>query len=302
MNQLQQNILKTLLYYDIFTYPLKREEIFTYLPTNSVQADDLQRELSSLVREQMVRELQGYYVLRHREDAIVNRRLIMENSAHRLWKIARLMSSIIKRFPFVRAIFVSGDLSKNVSDQESDIDFFVVTSSDRLWIARSFLVLFKKVALLNRRKFFCINYFVTEARLEIQERDLYIASEIVHLKPLYNSQLYSEFMRCNSWVKEYFPHSAETINYVSKVDDRYSVLQKLLELPFLLDSATRLDRWIMEKMETIWKKRYPALSEDDRRRLFRCEPDVSTAHGGDFQTRVLSEYRTRLKAYGLLEE
>ncbi len=31
MNQLQQNILRTLLYYDIFSYPLKLQEIFIFL-------------------------------------------------------------------------------------------------------------------------------------------------------------------------------------------------------------------------------------------------------------------------------
>ena len=301
MNRLQQDILKTLLYYDIFSYPLKLSEISTLLPTNSLQPEQIRSELLVLERNNLVREHQGYYFLRNRDEGVIQRRQEMELHAHRLWKIARLMASLIRRFPFVRAIFVSGQLSKNVSDHGSDIDFFVVTGPNRLWIARACLVLFKKIVLLNQRKFFCVNYYLSQDTLEIPERDIYIATEIVHLKPLHNLPLYREFMRCNSWVKQYFPNYPETVNHDWQVNNGHSGLQKFLELPFLIHSAARLDRWIMKKMETIWKKRYPTLSDEDRRRLFRCEPHISTAHGGDFHTRVMSEYRTHLKAYGLVE-
>ncbi|MEE9187683.1 MAG: hypothetical protein V3U10_06535 [Bacteroidota bacterium] len=165
MNHLQQHIFKTMLYYDIFSYPLKLEEIFTYLPCNSVHTDDVRNELSSLIDEQLILEHQGYYFLRHRDRAIVDRRLNMELHAGRSWKIARFMTAIIKRFPFIRAVFVSGDLSINVSDDGSDIDFFVVTEHNRLWIARTLLVIFKKIVLLNRRKFFCNNYYLSETTL-----------------------------------------------------------------------------------------------------------------------------------------
>lgn len=290
-----------MLYYDIFSYPLKIEEIFTYLPGNSLHTDDVRNELSSLIDEQLILEHQGYYFLRNRDRAIVDRRLNMELHAGRSWKMARFMTAIIKRFPFIRAVFVSGDLSMNLSDDGSDIDFFVVTEQNRLWIARTLLVLFKKIVLLNRRKFFCINYYLSESTLEIPERDLYIATEIMHLKPLFNLRLYQQFLRSNSWVRQYFPNFEETSNGDWHVNDRNSIFQRLLELPFLHDNATRLDRWIMNKMIGVWEKRYPTLSADDRRRLFRCEPHVSTAHPGDFQTRVMSEYRIRLKEYGVAE-
>ncbi len=301
MNELQQNILSTLLYYDIFSYPLTLQEVFMFLPVNTVGRDEVRKELSDLKRRRIVREHHGYYVLASRDVALIRRRREMELRAHRLWKIARFMTSLIKCFPFVRAVFVSGDLSKNVSDKGSDIDFLVITRPKRLWITRACLVLFKKIALGNRRKFFCINYYLSEDALEIRERDVYVATEIAHLKPLHNYPMYAKFMRHNVWIKQYYPNYAERFENDWWVNDRASLLQKLLELPFLPAFANRFDYWLMKKMETIWKNRYPHLSDEDRCRLFRCEPHVSTAHGGDFQKKVMGRYRTRLRQYGLLE-
>ena len=301
MNTLQQHILKTLLYYDIFSYPLRPSEIFTFLTVNSVRLEDVEQGLLELKRRNLVDSQDDHYFLKHRDKNVVQRRKMMEGRARKAWKNARLMTSIMRRFPFVRAVLVSGDLSKNIAGEESDIDYFVITRPNRLWISRSLLVLFKKVFLLNRRKFFCINYFLAEDTLEVRERDIYVATEIAHLKPLYNARLYREFMRRNVWIKEYFPNFSDSRNGSWSVDDRKSFMQKVLELPFIFDYAHRVDRWLMRTMEKLWEKRYPMLSDDDRRRLFRCSPHVSTAHGGDFQRHVLKEYRERLSAYNLSE-
>src|SRR3972149_5244541 len=135
MKAIRDNILKTLLYYDIFSHPLNGDEIFTFLPENSVAKEN------------------------------VYKRLYKEQYSRKMWKAAWIATHVIKLFPFVRAVMVTGSLSKNSSDKSSDLDFMIITAPGRLWIARTLLMLFKKIFLFNSYKYFCINYFVTTDNL-----------------------------------------------------------------------------------------------------------------------------------------
>ena len=96
----------------------------------------------------------------------------------------------IKRFPFVRAVFLSGELSKNISSDDGDIDFMIVTEKNRLWICRTLLTFFKKIFLFNQKKYLCINYFVDEEHLHLPKKNIFTATEIAHVKPLFNFILF----------------------------------------------------------------------------------------------------------------
>ena len=61
--------------------------------------------------------------------------------------------------------------------------------------------------LLNSKKYFCVNYFIDEDHLEIEEKNRFTATEIATLLPIYNAQLYQRFYRANNWIKNYLPHS-----------------------------------------------------------------------------------------------
>ena len=80
------------------------------------------------------------------------------------------MTKFISKFPYVRAILLSGSISKGYMDKDSDVDYFIITQPNRLWVTRLLLMLFKKIFLFNSRKVFCINYFVDSEKLEIEEK------------------------------------------------------------------------------------------------------------------------------------
>src|SRR5690606_3777846 len=98
--------------------------------------------------------------------------------ANKFSDIARKKAKLISQFPFVRGVMASGSLSKGYADEKSDIDFFIITIPNRLWIARTLLVLYKRIFLLNSHKFFCVNYFVDEKHLGIEEKNLFTATEL----------------------------------------------------------------------------------------------------------------------------
>jgi hypothetical protein len=300
--QLQRAVLRVVVYYDIWQYPLSEPELHTFLPMNSVSYEEFRQIIRATGPGSDIGTNGGYYYLGIRGPSVVERRLEKEKHAGFLWHMARLSTHIIKRFPFVRAVFVSGDLSKNATGPGSDVDFFIITAPGRLWITRTLLILFKKIFLLNSKKYFCLNSFITEDHLEISERNLFLATEIAHLKPLYNSTLFRRYLEANDWIRSYFPNLDLTRLSFPGVNNRRSLLQQLFELPFHMLPARKIDTLLMSMMKRVWEKRYPHFDRAKRDRVFRSTPSESRAYVGDFQEKILLLYAEKCRSAGLETE
>ncbi|MFN0156679.1 MAG: hypothetical protein ACKVRP_01245 [Bacteroidota bacterium] len=299
MKHLNTEILKTLLYYDIWHHPLTARELFTFLPVNSMSFDEFHAHLQDPDRSPQILSHDGYYFVSEKSPEIIVHRKLKEQRAEKMWKRARVSMHIIRRFPFVRGVFVSGDLSKNVSNEDSDIDFFVITEPGRLWIARTLLILFKKIFLLNRKKYFCLNYFATSDSLELDTRSVFTATEIATLKPLYNEKLFRQYLATNSWIKQYFPNYDPAHFDIPQTHERPSMVQSLLESVFRFLPADAIDSYLLRKMERVWSKRYPDFDVETRARIFRCTKTESRAYVGNFEDKILVMYQKKLEDSGI---
>jgi hypothetical protein len=236
--------------------------------------------------------------MRNNEESSAEHRHTKEVRAKRLWTIAVFMGNILRRIPFVRGVALSGELSKGVASAKGDIDFVVITAPGRLWISRTLAILFKKVFLLNRKKYFCVNHFVAEDRMAHEERNIYAALEIATLKPVSNFELFRRYRASNLWITDFLPNAPEVPSSPSYEKD-VLYFQKALEILFPPRMSGHLDRFLMNMWRKIWKRRYPHLSEKERNALYQCEPSISTAYGDDFLRKVLESYNGRLKSHGL---
>jgi hypothetical protein len=304
MEELKKSILKTLLYYDIFSHPLKPEEIYSFLPRNSVTKGDVAKYLYETASGGSVpfAEKDGYYYIKPAVENVLNR-ITKENYSLKMWKRAALVTHIIKRFPFVRAVLVTGSLSKNSSDKKSDLDFMLITANNRLWISRTLLMLFKKIFFLNSYKFFCLNYYITESNLSITERNIFTATEIATIKATYNTQLMEKFIYENSWVKEFFPNYdlCDPMLHTSgcKVNNRSSFIQKAVEFFIPSGLARKLDKKLMEMTRNHWKKKYSHINNAEREHMFKSTESASKAHPGNMQKRILGLYTQKLQEFNL---
>ena len=304
MEELKKNILKTLLYYDIFSHPLNSDEIYSFLPRNSITKSDVSEFLKDTASSGNVpfAEKNGYYYIKPSVEN-VSSRIRKENYSQKMWRQAALVTHIIKRFPFVRAVMVTGSLSKNSSDKKSDLDFMLITANNRLWVARTMLMLFKKIFFLNSYKFFCLNYYVTESNLVITERNIFTATEIATIKATYNTELLEEFIKQNKWVKEFFPNYnlCDPMLHTSgcKVNNRPSIFQKITE--FLIPSAlaSYLDKKFMVMTQNHWKKKYPHIKKDEREHMFKSTEGASKTHPGNMQKKILELYGRKLQEFNL---
>lgn len=297
---LDESILRVLIYYDLFGYPLTLREVYLFADASDILPEEIEEGLESLRNDGTIDSRDGYWYLASSGPDVVARRKRMEIAGERMWKIARRIGSLMKMAPFVRGIYISGQLSRYIADEQSDIDYFIVTDPGRLWIVRTFFVLLRRTLFLNSRKYFCTNYYVTADNLAIRERNIYAACETTALKPLWNRDLFRRIVAKNRWVFEFYPNfSFNDVEYRRGVNERRSRLQRLLEGLIPKRLATRLDRRLMETTRTYWHRKFPHCTEKHYETSLRCTPNESRAHPDDQSIAVLAMYRKALTKYGL---
>jgi hypothetical protein len=299
---LQSDILKTLLYFDIFDFPLRLPEIHQFLPSNSVAKSDLRTACLSYPLNETIAAKGDYYFLKERSEEIVANRLENERRARRFWSVARLVARTIGSFPFVRAVFVSGELSKGVASKNSDIDFFIVAGVHRVWIVRTLCAVFKRIVLFNQKKFFCYNHIVSESQLGIEERNIYTAIETISLKPLLNIVFFQKLLEINSWTRHFLPNSLYQAPETVDIIHGMPIIEKIVVFLIPKSVLNSFDDWLLGKWRRTWIHRYPSLASQKRSELFRCTTNVSTSYVNDYSTKILEQYRLRLNKYGLSQD
>ncbi len=291
LSLLSKNIIKTLAYYDIFSYPLKAEEIYHNLPVNHCTARDINSELEILCNKNLVFRIDDFYLL-HNNSEFVARRVQGNSLCEKRTISAFRMSKLISNFPYVRAIFLTGSISKGYMDKESDVDYLIITKPGRLWVSKLFLTLFKKIFLLNSKKVFCINYYIDYDHLEIEEKNIFTATEIVTIIPVYGMKYYDEFYSKNEWVKQFYPNFPKRNNKI--MENKTSIIQKSIE--YLLDNqfGNKLDDIAMKIFKKVIRKKFNYFDEKDFFLAFKSTKYESKYHPKFFQKKVLISLEEKL--------
>jgi predicted nucleotidyltransferase len=247
---INQDILSTLAYFDIFNYPITQYEISLFC-SRSYSRGEFTTALECLEDDGSVFRFDEFYTLQN-DYSVIPRRRTGNLKAKQLLKTAEKVAVILSWFPFVRGIAISGSLSKNYADDQSDIDLFIITAKNRLWIARTLMHVLKKLSfLLNKQHLFCMNYFVDEEGLQIAEKNIYTATEIATLLPLRGISAFRDFYTANAWSRRFLPNHMMRVSYVKEMNR--SVPKLLLEL--LLDNGfgNLLDTWFMKITAYRWR-------------------------------------------------
>jgi hypothetical protein len=287
-------IIKTLLYFDIFNYPLKKDEILNFLGKNSAP-EDVKNALRILVDKEYIYQFNEFFSIQNKEENVL-RRIRGNEMASSLLPLAAKKAALIGRFPFVRAVMASGSLSKGYMDTESDIDFFIVTEPGRLWIARMTLVLYKRIFLGNSHKYFCVNYFVSSDKLEIEEKNQFTATELATVIPLYNQRLYIDLLRSNGWLSRFYPNFNP--RPVSWKKETASIAKGLMESAINLLGGKLIDEWCLKMTYNRWVKVYKdKYSTEDFQIAFKSRKHASKNHPKHYQKKITEVLEQKWTAY-----
>ena len=288
---IKESILTALRYFHVFKFPLYIGEIHKYAAAAADMAD-LKISLAQLVAEGKVFLHDDLYMLENDEQYAAKRKLSSEKAALRMIE-ARRSGTVIARFPFVKAVCISGSLSKGYADDRSDIDFFIITAKNRLWICRTVLHIFKKFTFLNNKQHsYCMNYFLDESMPEIEEKNIFTATEIATLIPVYEEGTYSGFIDANKkWVRGFFPNfQLDETSTIKKPVGRGMLSERFFNIIFpgalnsLLMQVT--DKWWRLKWR---KKNYPP---EDYELAMKTRWYVSKNHPANYQKKVLEKLQT----------
>jgi hypothetical protein len=293
-----QGALNVLLYFDIFHHPLTKEEIHQYLHYKPAQFDETVKSLEQLVEDGLIQESNNHFFLASAPSKIVERRKKGEQESQKGIRIARKYTKIIAAFPFVQAVFISGSLSKGYMDKESDIDYFIVTAPRRLWLTRTLLVLFKKIFLLNSRKNFCLNYFVAADNLEIPDRNIFTATELVSVIPTFNYTEYKRFLEKNSWSLNFLPNASRRDSH-NCIKPRLLFAKKLFEKFFRGWIGELLDTFCFRLTLKFWERKFSHFNKNDFDNRLRSKKNVSKHHPLGYQFKVLHQFNEKVKMYEL---
>jgi hypothetical protein len=251
-------IFKTLLYFDLFDYPLTKNEIFRFLEQKT-EMEDLTRKLQQLILEKKIWQLDEFYSLQNNQKLVERRRTGNARAGIFLNK-ATWISRLLSQFPYVRAIGISGSVSKNYADEYADIDYFIITKTNRLWIARTLMHLYKKLPFIkDRKKFYCMNYYIDESELQIEEQNIYTATELVTMMPMYGNGSIDNFYAANQWALIYFPNlQLQGKKYQSKSKDHW------VKIMFEAILNNKIGDWLDNYFFRLTTKRWKLKEEQGR--------------------------------------
>jgi len=274
--------LKTILYFSIFNYPLKLEEICNFSAVKD--GEKVAKELEFLLAQKIIIYKEGFYLMDSNPNSIEKRKKGNQMAVSALVK-AQERADFIAKFPFVEAVGVSGSLSKGYYDQNSDIDFFVITKPDKVWLCRTLLMLYKKIFLLNSRKYFCINYFMSSCQLEIEEKNRFTATEIKTLIPFQGKEAFEEFYRQNRWVYAIFGEFEPELGHIKNIEKPKIV--KALEQLLNSKPGNLLDVAFKKITVSFWKIKFKQMKTDDFKVALKSTKNISKHHPLNFQKKVI---------------
>jgi predicted nucleotidyltransferase len=296
---IKKNILAALAYFDMFDYPLTYSEIFLFLE-NKYRQSEFSEALNSLVFNKMIFQFDKYYSLKNDYGLIARRNKGNEKAAE-LIKKAKEVGRLLIKFPYVRGVGISGSLSKNFADNKSDIDLFIITDKNRLWVARSFMHCFKKLTfLVNKQHHYCMNYYIDEEQLQIVEKNIYTAIEVGTLIPLEGDTVFERFYAANSWTRDLLPN--KNLRLASAKPLRKYFLKSLVETLLNNRVGEWLDNMLMKFTDGRWNKKTQMKKLNMRGTVMGMAASKHCAKPDpvNFQTKLITRYQHKLVS--LLQE
>ena len=213
MNIILKKILETIVYHDLFDFPLTVQEIHLTMPIRA----DLPEVVSALDSNEAIEKIgkkDGFYFLKGREEITVLRRNRFD-LAEKKYKLVRRFFRFARFAPFLRAVFICNTLSRSNARDNSDIDLFIVTAPGRIWLTRLFVT--GLAALLRRRPTdkiskdrLCLSFFITSDSLALRshsiDNDIYLPHWILDLYPVYDEAgISGNLFNENGWAREILP-------------------------------------------------------------------------------------------------
>lgn len=287
---LQDAVLRVLCYFHYFKYPITAAEIHRYTGVKCSKTS-VDNALTELVARGVVFNIGDFYSPAN-EHKLVERRIAGNAYAAKRMRKAKRIAFFLAQFPFVEAVCISGSLSKDFLTTDGDMDFFIMTTPGRLWIARTLLHLFKKLTfLVGAQHSFCMNYFLDAEQSAISPKNFFTAIETATLKPVFVRSGISSIYNLNKdWIKVYLPNDDCAELQRSYMHEK-SLPARMLEVLLNL-FGDRLNNFLFRFTRSSWIKKWKRKNFDVVQCLKCMDKHVNTPvnYPINFPDRVMEGY------------
>ena len=291
-----QAVLSAICYSDVFNFPLTKSEIHANSRFEGTD-ETLEIAIQQLMQLNHIKYVGGFYTLTATNESVVKQRKQREAYYANSHELVKKYSRFISKFPFVKGVYLSGSYSKAQMSEGDDIDYFIITRSNRLWVCRSILRGYKKFFLRKSARYFCMNYFLDEQNLEVPDKNIFVASEVKTLVPAYNFDLYKQFQAANEWSNSYLPNKALYDKSLLN-DDAHYPIKRFFELVLNGKIGDWLEKQLFAFMEKRRKRKFSSFTKEEFDLNMRTQKNAEKHHPAGTQRRVLRVYEERMKQFG----
>ena len=316
LSTLEQTILRTIVYFDLFSYSLTELEIWkwqlhdrNYESGIMNQGYRLAEIVETIEKSEALKNVldfnNGFYYLKGRGELVEERKRRYVVSDHK-FKRAKFWIGFLQYAPFVRAIAICNNLSYHNAKDSSDIDLLVTTEPEHIWTARFFLTGFLKLFRLrpgDRENYdgLCPSFFVSSRALDMESLalkggDLHFAFLTNDITPIAGQKKYFEkFSADNLWVKKNLLAGLEPLFHPRRQLKLRAIagdLQKISEMFFLILSL--IEKYLEKFQRRILPDELARLAEIPDSGVF-ISSDVLKFHKNDRRAYFRGKFETKLK-------
>lgn len=230
-SNLEKAILKTVVFFDIFNYPLTIVEIYKWLyqADKNYQLLEIIKAFESDSLTAKISTKHGFYFLTSRE-SIIKTRLERYQIAEKKFKIGLKIARWLRWLAFIKMIAICNNAGYNNATPQSDVDFFIIVRKGRLWLSRLMITLAATILGVRRhdQKFIdrvCLSFYISDDNLNLADialkpTDPYLVYWFSTLAPIYDLDTSQNFFTANAWLKNYLINFYRPIlNYRRQVFD-----------------------------------------------------------------------------------
>ncbi len=214
MDSKKDSLLNTLLYSSLFSSALTEKELYRYLISSTYLTPGEFKNL--LERNSAFLTKDGKYYALASQPGLIKKRKKNSQYSEKKEKIALEAARFLSWIPTIYFIGISGSVASGNAEENDDIDFFILTKKNTLYISRILALL--SLQMIKKRRIYgdknvkdkiCLNMWLdSEAfTFPMLQRDIYTAHEIAQIQPLLErAETYQTFLEANLWCKKYLPH------------------------------------------------------------------------------------------------
>ena len=210
---IQNAIISTLAFFSLLKIPIDRERLHGVLYKAWANKQSVNNQLSQLVSAGTISEHGGKIGMFDWNDSELAQ---SAQEARGKWQKIRRYFWVLSMIPYVEHVSVINSLALGNANLESDIDFFVVTKPNRLYVARSIIIVVFKLLGVYKNKVhikdrFCFGFYVASDRADlnrvlVKPQDPLFAFWFASFVPILGREAYLNFVAQNKWIKNYFPN------------------------------------------------------------------------------------------------